>query len=294
MSTGVLIGNRYHLLEQVPEAVPRILWRARDEWSGQRVTAARVPMPGLREKEIPRAREGLSREVRAAADCRNRHIARPMDTVLDGDDFWVISEPGPAFTLATALTRRGPVEPVQAARWGRDIADALSVAHTAGVLHRDLHAGVVGLARDGSAVVAGFAATVVTRDGLREGIPVYLAPEVIDGGQPSPASDVYVLAALLYHTVAGSGSFSSSWPRMLPDSGAAGPRAASYLLDLLAEMLHPDPRQRPCALVVRDLLTAIDQMGAGSGPVRRSEHLEPPTAPPELGSDLRCSPIRVR
>lgn len=272
MTAGALIADRYRLLEQLPAVAPRVLWRARDEWSEQLVTAAQVPMPGLVGQEILVARSGLSREVRAAEGCQHRHMVRPTDAVLDADDLWVISEPGPVATLATVLAEHGRVEPEQAARWGRDIADGLATAHGAGVLHRDLHAGVVSLTEDGAAVVSGFAATVVTRDGLREGIPVHVAPEVARKAQASPASDIFTLAAVLYCAVEGNGPYPDSADRArLLQAAAAGalavPKRAGRLSGLLTQMLHPDPAQRPRAAVVRDLLASpISNRPVAAGP----------------------------
>jgi eukaryotic-like serine/threonine-protein kinase len=123
--------------------------------------------------------------------------------VLDADDLWVASEPLPGVTMAEELARRAAVGLEEVVQWGRDVADGLAAAHGVGVAHRNLHASVVGITEDGRAVVGGFATTVVTPDGLRSGTPVHVAPEVAWGAKPSPASDVFVLGAMLYLAVEG-------------------------------------------------------------------------------------------
>lgn len=279
MATGWLISDRYRLIEQLPAIPPRMLWRARDECSGQLVTAARVPMPGLAGPEALAARHRLAREAQTMQGCWHRHTVWLTDVALDADDLWVISEPAQAPTLAEALAQRGRVQPEQAARWGRDIADGLAAAHNIGVLHRDLHSGVVGLTEDGAAVLGGFATTVVTRQGLRAGIPVHVAPEAAFGtDEPSPACDVFALGAVLYSAVEGHGPFPDSGDRAtLLVAAAAGvvivPRRTGYLTDLLLRMLHPDPARRPSAAEVRDLLTeriSVGDRGDSPRPVVRT------------------------
>lgn len=279
MSTGWLISDRYRLIEQLSARPPRLLWRARDEWSGQLVTAARVPMPGLAGPEALAARFRLSHEVQALEDSPHRHTVWLTDAALDADNLWVISEPAQAPTVAETLAEHGPVAPEQAARWGRDIADGLAAAHSVGVPHRDLHSGVVGLTEGGAAVVGGFATTVVTRQGVRAGIPVHVAPETAFGtDEPSPACDVFALAAMLYSAVEGTGPFPDSGDRAtLLTAAASGvvivPRRTGQLTGLLMQMLHPDPAQRPTAAAVRDLLaesTGVRARGRLPRPVVRT------------------------
>lgn len=274
MSAGTLLADRYRLLGQLPAAPPRVLWLARDEWSGQLVSATQVLISGLGEQEIRFARYNLSREVRASEGCQHRHVARPKDVVLDDDDLWVVSESMPETTLAGVLAQHGRVEPEQAARWGRHIADALATAHGADVVHRDLHAAVVSLTEDGTAVVGGFATTVVSPVGLGEGIPLHVAPEVARGAPPSPAADVYALAAMLYTAVEGCGPYPAARDRaQLLHAAATGeivaPRQDGPVSDLLVRMLDPDPDQRPSAAAVRDLLAQITCAAPGGTRRRR-------------------------
>lgn len=274
MPAGALIADRYRLLGQLPAVPPRVLWLARDEWSGQLVSATRVAISGLSEQEIRLARYDLSREVRAAEGCRHRHVARPKDAVLDADDLWVVSESMPETTLAGVFAQHGRATPEQAARWGRDIADALAAAHGVGVLHRDLHAAVVSLTEDGAAVTGGFAATAITPAGLGEGIPLHVAPEVARGAPASPAADVFALAAMLYTAVEGKGPYPAARNRAkLLQVAAAGeiaaPQRAGPLSDLLVQMLNPDPDQRPTAAAVRDLLAQIRCASPTTTPRRR-------------------------
>jgi eukaryotic-like serine/threonine-protein kinase len=263
-----LIADRYSLVEPMPGSAADLGWRARDLWSGQLVVVTRVPVAGLVGQELLGARHAIAGEVRVLGGLQHDRLARTIDVVLDADDLWVTSETLPGITLADELARLGAVRPERVARWGRDVADGLAVAHGAGVQHRNLHAGVVGIAEDGGAVVGGFASTVVTPDGLRSGTPVHVAPEVARGADPSPAADVFALGAMLYLAVEGHGPFPATEDRQqLLAAVTAGavttPRRAGQLSGPLMRMLHPDPAQRPTAAVVADHLRQLTAMPDG-------------------------------
>ncbi len=262
MQSPRLIADRYSLIESLPGPATCMGWRARDLWSDQLVMIIQVPVPGLVGPALLRARHEIADEVRALGDLQHDRLVRPIDVVLDADELWVTSELLPEVTLATELTRRGAVEPAEVARWGRDVAEGLAAAHNAHVVHRNLHAEVVGLTEDGRAAVGGFATTVVTPDGLREGIPVYVAPEVARGANPSPAADIFALGAVLYTAVEGRDPFPTAAGRdraleAVTAGVVAAPRQAGELSELLMRMLHPDPAQRPTATAVADQLRRL-------------------------------------
>ncbi len=271
MRTQRLIADRYSLVEPLPGSATGIGWRAQDLWSGQLVAITRVPMSGLVGDELLRAYHEIAGEVGVLGDVQHDRLARVREVVLDADDLWVASELLPGVTMADELARRGAVGPEEVARWGCDVAGGLAVAHGAGVPHRDLHAGMVGIAADGRAVVGGFATTVVTPEGLRSGTPVHVAPEVARGAKPSAAADVFALGAMLYLAVEGHGPFPAAADRdQLLAAVTAGaivaPQRAGRLSDPLMRMLHPDPAQRPPAAAVADQLRQLAPPGPGLPP----------------------------
>ncbi len=271
VGTQRLIAERYSLVGPLPGSAAGIGWRAQDLWSGQLVAITRVPVSGLVGDELLRAYHEIAGEVRVLGGLQHDRLVRTMDVVLDADDLWVASELLAGVTMADELARRGAVGPEEVARWGRDVADGLAAAHCVGVPHRNLHAGMVGLAEDGRAVVGGFATTVVTPAALRTGTPVHVAPEVARGASPSPAADVFALGAMLYLAVEGRGPFLAVDRDQLLAAVAfavAAPRRAGRLSELLMRMLHPDPAQRPVVVAVADQLRQLagPLAGAPAGP----------------------------
>jgi eukaryotic-like serine/threonine-protein kinase len=109
-----------------------------------------------------------------------------------------------------------PIE--EALRVARGVAEALSVAHAAGITHRDLKPGNVLVAhKDGEAKLVDFGAAkqtpnsfadtvsglTTTGSGLLIGSPAYMSPEQAEGDPVDARSDIFSFGSLLYETVTG-------------------------------------------------------------------------------------------
>src|SRR3954464_12862384 len=99
---------------------------------------------------------------------------------------------------------QGPLPPRDAIEIGIQICHAVSAVHRAGLLHRDIKAQNVMLAKDGRAVLTDFGTGREVSDGSARtgalvGTPLYLAPELLRDADPSIHSDIYSLGVLLYH-----------------------------------------------------------------------------------------------
>ena len=112
-------------------------------------------------------------------------------------------------TLEQILQDRGRFSAREAALIGCDVCEALAAVHGAGLLHRDVKAHNVMRDRNGRIVLMDFGAGLEQTmpgetpvSGLA-GTPLYMAPELFRGGQPSVRSDVYGVGVLLYRLVTG-------------------------------------------------------------------------------------------
>lgn len=119
------------------------------------------------------------------------------------------------YICGTDLQRKiaeSPLDPHEAARYVRDVADAIHHAHQKGVLHRDLKPANVLIDEQDQVHVTDFGLakhmdsdSSVTGSGAAIGTPHYMAPEQA-GGQSDRAnrqSDVYALGAILFACVTG-------------------------------------------------------------------------------------------
>ncbi len=90
-------------------------------------------------------------------------------------------------TLAQVLQREGMLAPAGAAEVGREVREALAVAHARGLVHRDITPGNVLVSSSGLVKVADFgiaklaAAPTLTGSGMLPGTAGYLSPEYAPG-----------------------------------------------------------------------------------------------------------------
>ena len=100
----------------------------------------------------------------------------------------------------------------------RQVAEALAVAHQAGVVHRDLKPSNILLRPDGTPVVTDLGIAAVqtepslTQTGNVVGTPHYMSPEQARGQKIDGRSDIYSLGMILYEMLAGSVPFSGDSP----------------------------------------------------------------------------------
>jgi len=119
-------------------------------------------------------------------------------------------------SLRDRMSREGQLPVDEAARLGREVADALQHAHERGVVHRDIKPENILLA-GGHAMVADFGVAralaqpgvkAITKSGMAVGTPQYMSPEQA-AADPSVdgRSDQYALGTLLYEMLAGSAPY---------------------------------------------------------------------------------------
>ena len=149
---------------------------------------------------------------------------------------------------------------------GIRIADALAAAHEEGMLHRDVKPANILIDSYGNPGLADFGLSTL-EPGSTVGVTVaYAPPEVLLGGSPSAADDVYQLAATLYALLSGhppsqpSGESISLEDRLarLGEPVNPLPGLDDDLVQLLLDGLAFEPKDRPTAVEFRDRLTALN------------------------------------
>ena len=173
----------------------------------------------------------MLREGRIGARLQHVNVITMFDLVVENDRPWLVMEYLPSDSLATRLALHGPLPVAEVAEIGRQMADGLAAAHSAGVVHRDVKPGNVLIAANGLVKLTDFGVSravddvQLTRTGVIAGTPAYLAPEVAQGQDPTAASDVFALGATLYAAVEGTTAVRARRQRLCPAAQGRDGRA---------------------------------------------------------------------
>lgn len=218
------------------------VWLGRDEVLGRDVAIKRIGhAPGADAPDLVRA----EREARLAASLNHQNVVAVFDLVDEGDERWLVMEYVEGRTLSALVKESGPLSPDDAAPLVRQAAEALAVAHEAGIVHRDVKPSNMLVTDAGQLKILDFgiaratADATLTQTGLVTGSPAYLAPEVATGSSATAKSDVWSLGATLHHLLTGRPPFD-----------------ASDLMGTLYKIVHEDPPRTPHAGWLAPLVTA--------------------------------------
>ena len=160
-------------------------------------------------------------EARMVAQLSHANIVQVFEFDHDGEAHYLVMEYVEGMTLAKAQSlcrAQGTDMPLPAATAvAVQICDALEYAHTANaydgtpmeIVHRDIKPTNVLITAQGQVKLAdfGIARAAInlheTRTGKGKGTLAYMAPEQLEGGAVSPATDLYSLGVVLFEMVAG-------------------------------------------------------------------------------------------
>ena len=267
--TGRVIAGRYRLQAPIGRGAMGVVWRAHDQLLDREVAVKEVQIAEtLTDAERANAYQRTLREAKTAARLNHPAVVTVYDVCQDEGRPWIVMQLVSAQSLDQLLAASGPLSPRRAAEMARQLLSALSVAHAAGVMHRDVKPSNVLLGSDDRAVLTDFGIATfqgdskLTQTGMVMGSPGFTAPERIRGEDASAASDLWSLGATLFAAVEGHGPFEKRGGAITtmsaiinedapdaPDAGALGP--------VIAALLRREPADRPDASAAARMITDV-------------------------------------
>lgn len=249
--TEVLRDGRFVALAPLGEGSQGRTYDGIDKREGRPVAIKRFDVRGAKGwKDV----ELAEREARVLASLSHPKLPAYVDHFEHDGALYLVMEKIEGESLANLRKRGGVLGEEDVMRLLRDAADVLEYLHTRApaVIHRDLKPGNVIRRPDGSFAFVDFGAV---RDKLKPeggstvvGTFGYMAPEQFQG-RALPASDVYAIGATAITLLTG------EEPENLPHKGLAidvraalRGRASETMINLLEQMLDPDPDRRASKL----------------------------------------------
>ena len=266
---GQLIHRRYRLDSRLAQGGMGEVWKGYDIQLGREVA-----IKALR-SDVTNA-EAKLRRLRAEAH-NSANLAHPNIAALfeyyehDGIGF-LIMEYVPSKSLADLFHSKGAMDPIELLPILIQAARGLFVAHSHGVIHRDVKPANIMVSTTGEVKITDFGVSYstnqeqITQDGMVVGTAQYISPEQAQGQHATPQSDIYSLGIVAYEGLCGHRPFTGATPVDIAAAHVNNPvpplpdSVDVQLREFVMSMLSKDPLDRPKdALTVSRTLSRIER-----------------------------------
>jgi WD40 repeat protein len=211
-----LLQNRYRIQRQIGQGGMGAVYEAIDTRFNSTVALKKTLLTDTA------ALRAFKREAKLLYDLRHPALTKVIDYFTEGNGQYLVMEFIPGDDLATLMERSGGKFPPESVldwvlRWGDRLLDALHYLHTQSppIYHRDIKPQNLKLTKNGDIVLLDFGLAKGGGVSMRASLaddrsksiagytPNYAPWEQIRGEDPDPRSDLYSLAATLYHLATG-------------------------------------------------------------------------------------------
>jgi len=249
--------QRLVLRERIGGGFGGEVWRAHDPLLDRTVALKLRPAAPLEARQQAR----LLDEACLLARIDHPNVLRVLGAEVEHGRTGIWSEFVDGENLDERLQREGRFGGEEVGAIGSAMCGALAAVHQAGFAHGDVKPANLLRTREGRYVLCDLGSAVPLHPGGHpgpplSGSPLYLAPEVLAGGRPSVASDLYALGATLFHLLAGTAPVVGANLDALLAAHRAGhrlhlrdrrPDLPARLVGAIERAIAPDPAQRPAS-----------------------------------------------
>ena len=207
MSTQV---GRYQIVRELGRGAMGVVYEARDPQLGRTVAVKILSLaPGTPPAERRQALERFMREGKAAASLLHPNIAQVFDMGEDQGRPYLVMELCEGTTLRDVLNFEHQLPEPRVRRIAEQLLSALELAHSRGIIHRDIKPDNIVLSRDDRLKLMDFGIarlmqdSTLTQTGQALGSPAYMSPEQVLGKPVDARSDLFSVGVVLYECLTG-------------------------------------------------------------------------------------------
>lgn len=211
---GETLDDRYRILELIGEGGMAKVYKASDLRLNRNV-AVKI----MREELFlnTASRDAFYAEAHAVAMLSHPNIVGVYDVNGSGITEYIVMELLDGITLRQYIEKMHQIPWKQVIHFAKQISDALSHAHSKGIIHRDIKPQNIILLPNGSLKVADFGIAALENQLQESGNQAigslnYIAPEQLRGEPASAATDVYALGIVMYEMLTGFKPYTAQTP----------------------------------------------------------------------------------
>ena len=266
---GQLIHRRYRLDRRLAQGGMGEVWKAYDIQLGRPVAIKALRSD---QSNVEAKLHRLRAEAHNSANLAHPNIAALFEYYEHDGIGFLIMEYVPSKSLADLFHERGAMNPTELLPILIQTARGLFVAHSHGVIHRDVKPANIMVSDTGEVKITDFGVSYstnqeqITQDGMVVGTAQYISPEQAQGKQATPQSDIYSLGVVAYEGLCGHRPFTGATPVDIAAAHVNDPvpplpdTVDLQLNQFVMSMLSKDPLDRPKdALVVSRTLARIER-----------------------------------
>lgn len=203
---GIILGNRYELLEKIGEGGMSLVFKARCNKLNRFVAVKILKKEFCNNADIVEKFKG---EATAIATLSDNNIVNILDVGTQGDMNYIVMEYVNGKTLKDVIKQVGKMNYETAISVAIQIAKALDCAHRNKIIHRDVKPQNILVTSDGVMKVTDFGiaksttSSTITNTSTIMGSAHYLSPEQAKGSFIDCRTDLYSLGVVIYEMVTG-------------------------------------------------------------------------------------------